>query len=99
MKFKDKKGLYESLPSWIKKFENEIRIQIENVIGNMKDMNNDWNKKQQESNALLTSTFTNRLKSVLADQKAAFENDLDKVQKEIKSEIENVKEVQHLDRS
>ena len=39
------------------------------------------------------STFTNRLRSVLDDQKAAFEMDLNKVSKEIKSDIESVKEV------
>ena len=60
-------------------------------------MNNEWTKKQAESSATLMSSFSNRLRSVLDDQKAAFKRDLDKVSKEIKSEIEDVREVQKID--
>ena len=40
MKFRGRKGAYDSLPQWISNFEKEVRIELENMRSGMNYMKN-----------------------------------------------------------
>ena len=76
MKFRGRKGPYESLPQWITNFEKEVRIELENMRGNMtytKTAIKEENKKSLEGQMTF---MTDKLNEEVIGAKTDFEQNL-----------------------
>ena len=83
IKFKGRKGPYNTLPEWILNFEREIRVELENMRSGLNNTKTTIKEENQKSLDGQVSQMTEKLNEEMSGAKTVFEESLTKVAQKV----------------